>query len=174
MFLFGRFQAYPWVGKLLTEPIRSGLFRCCRFGGKDAAAVSVVLRFARENPGSRILFFERTMSAHWNRLIDIPRGVVLACARTNEFGFGGFDLVVVNDGAGFPAEFSPPSAGLMVAFSTPSKKPNWFDRVWASDLSIERTTITANDVPGFSSDFLQSATRELGRPEARREYYCEV
>jgi hypothetical protein len=95
-------------------------------------------------------------------------------------GFSGVTLLVVDEAARVPDELYysvrpmlAVSNGRLVALSTPFGTRGWWYEAWRSSEPWERYTITAEQCPRISPEFLAEERRTLGEWWFRQEYLCE-
>lgn len=95
-------------------------------------------------------------------------------------GFSGVSLLVVDEAARVPDDLYysvrpmlAVSSGRLIALSTPFGTRGWWYEAWRSSEPWERYTITAEQCPRISPEFLAEERRSLGEWWFRQEYMCE-
>jgi hypothetical protein len=96
-------------------------------------------------------------------------------------GFSGVRLLVIDEAARVPDDLYyavrpmlAVSGGRLVALSTPWGKRGWFHQEYSEGgPGWQRVTITANDCPRISPDFLAEERAALGEWWYRQEYLCD-
>lgn len=109
-----------------------------------------------------------------SRIVSLPG------KETTIRGFSGVSLIIVDEAARVPDELYysvrpmlAVSNGRLVALSTPFGTRGWWYEAWRSDEPWERYTITAEQCPRISPEFLAEEKRALGEWWFRQEYFCE-
>lgn len=95
-------------------------------------------------------------------------------------GFSGVSLLLVDEAARVPDDLYysvrpmlAVSNGRLIALSTPFGTRGWWYEAWRSSEPWERYTITAEQCPRISPEFLAEEKRALGEWWFRQEYFCE-
>jgi hypothetical protein len=95
-------------------------------------------------------------------------------------GYSGVALLVVDEAARVADELYysvrpmlAVSAGRLVTLSTPFGTRGWWHEAWRSNEAWERYTITAEQCPRITAEFLEEERRTLGEWWYRQEYFCE-
>ena len=108
------------------------------------------------------------------RIISLPG------AESTVRGFSGAKAIIVDEASRVPdsmmASLRPilaTSGGRLIALSTPAGKRGWFYRGWIEGHDWHRITITAEQCPRISPEFLADELAELGSLLYRQEYLCE-
>ena len=65
------------------------------------------------------------------------------------------------------------SGGSLMMMSTPFGKRGVFYEEWENGTGWERYTVTAEEVPRISPEFLEEERQSLGEWWYRQEYFCE-
>lgn len=121
--------------------------------------------------------------ANGSRIIGLP---------SNEGGIRGFssiNLLVIDEAARLAdavyKSMRPVlavSKGRVVALSTPYGKQGWYYEAWkrtleragrGDDVKWQVVSITADQCPRLTPEFLADELEDLGEPWFRQEYYCE-
>ena len=94
-------------------------------------------------------------------------------------GLSAVTLLVIDEAARVPDElyFSVKpmlavSQGRLIALSTPFGKRGWFYDEWVNGVRWERFTVTADQCPRISKEFLEAERRSMPRPWFEAEYFC--
>lgn len=95
-------------------------------------------------------------------------------------GYSGVSLLVIDEGSRVPSELYysvrpmlAVSGGRLIALSTPFGTRGWWYEAWRSNEAWERYTITAEQCPRITAEFLEEERRTLGEWWFRQEYFCE-
>lgn len=123
----------------------------------------------------------RTESALRLELANGSRIVSLPGKEETVRGFSGVSLLVIDEAARVSDDLYyavrpmlAVSGGRLVALSTPWGRRGWFHREYTEGgTGWERVTITAEDCPRISPDFLAEERAALGDWWFRQEYLCE-
>src|SRR6516165_10050416 len=111
--------------------------------------------------------------ANGSRVVSLPGD------EKNIRGFSGVALLVIDEAARVADSLCcsvrpmlAVSHGRLVALSTPFGKRGWYHDEWHGEGHWERFTITAEQCPRISRDFLAEERRALGERWYRQEYEC--
>lgn len=95
-------------------------------------------------------------------------------------GFSGAKAIICDEASRVPdgmmASLRPilaTSGGRLIGLSTPAGKRGWFHKAWTEGHDWHRITITAEQCPRITPEFLADELEELGPSMFRQEYYCE-
>lgn len=95
-------------------------------------------------------------------------------------GYSGAKAVIVDEASRVPdtmmASLRPilaTSSGRLIGLTTPAGKRGWFYKAWVEGKDWHRITITADQCPRITSEFLADEVEELGMQLYRQEYFCE-
>lgn len=95
-------------------------------------------------------------------------------------GFSGVDLLIVDEAARVSDELYyairpmlAVSGGSLMMMSTPFGKRGVFFEEWENGTGWERYTVTAEEVPRISPEFLEEERTSLGEWWFRQEYFCQ-
>jgi hypothetical protein len=94
-------------------------------------------------------------------------------------GFSGVNLLIIDEASRVSdalyravRPMLAVSRGRLVGLSTPFGKRGFFYEAWAGPAAWERVSITADQVPRITSEFLQEERLALGERWYRQEYHC--
>ena len=65
------------------------------------------------------------------------------------------------------------SGGQLIALTTPYGRRGWFYEAWEFQKGWQRTTVTADDCPRITAEFLEEERASMGEWRFRQEYKCE-
>lgn len=110
-------------------------------------------------------------------LTNGSRIIALPGSEATTRGYSAATLVVIDEAARVPDELisavRPSLAttnGRMIGMSTPAGRRGWFYLEWSSGAEWERTSITADEVPRISREFIEDERRSLGPHVFAAEY----
>jgi hypothetical protein len=94
-------------------------------------------------------------------------------------GYSAPRLVIIDEASRVPDELMgairptlATSNGRFVALTTPWGQRGWFHDAWQHGTGYERVSITADECPRISAEFLEQERRELGEFLYQQEYEC--
>jgi hypothetical protein len=94
-------------------------------------------------------------------------------------GYSAPRLVIIDEASRVPDELMgairptlATSNGRFVALTTPWGQRGWFHDAWQHGTGYERVSITADECPRISTEFLEQERRELGEFLYQQEYEC--
>jgi len=94
-------------------------------------------------------------------------------------GYAGVSLLIVDEAARVPDDLYfavrpmlAVSNGRMIALSTPFGKRGWFYEIFREPNSWRTWTITANQCPRISKEFLDEERRSMPKAWFEAEYFC--
>lgn len=145
---------------------------------------------------SKLLF--QKVSSTYRRLEDVPRitrdtdtelvlangSHLFALPGDNDANIRGFSApraVIIDEAARVAdsvyAALRPMLAasadGQLIALTTPYGRRGWFYEAWETGSGWERTTITANDCPHISAEYLEEERENMSEWQFRAEFLCE-
>lgn len=95
-------------------------------------------------------------------------------------GYSGAKAIIVDEASRVPdtmmASLRPilaTSGGRLIGLTTPAGKRGWFYKAWTEGKDWHRITITAEQCPRITEEFLHDELDELGMQMFRQEYHCE-
>lgn len=95
-------------------------------------------------------------------------------------GYSAAKAVVIDEASRVPDEvlasvrpILATSGGRLIALSTPAGKRGWFYKAWTEGHDWHRITITADQCPRISPEFLADEMAELGPTLFAQEYQCQ-
>ena len=113
-------------------------------------------------------------------LTNGSRVVALPATEATIRGYSAADMIVIDEAARCPdsliAAARPMLAttgGDLIALSTPAGKRGWFYEQWHTGKGWTRYSVTADQCPRISPEFLEDERRELGELMFKQEYQCE-
>jgi phage FluMu gp28-like protein len=116
-------------------------------------------------------------------LLDLANGsriVSLPGKEETVRGYSGVTLLIIDEAARVPDELyyaTRPmlavSSGRLICLSTPFGKRGFFFQEWTEGKNWQRITITADECPRITADFLEEERRALGPHWFAQEYMCE-
>jgi len=95
-------------------------------------------------------------------------------------GFGGVKLLIIDEAARVEDELYlavrpmlAVSDGRLIALSTPFGKRGWFFQAWSNPEGWRTWTVTADQCPRISREFLEEERRSMPKNWFEAEYYCK-
>lgn len=193
----------PWQRQLLLGADRQVLLCCSRQAGKSTVVSALALHTALFTPRALVLLlspslrqsaevFRKVLDAddalgrplparHRTQLrLELANGSRVLCLPGREEtirGFGGVDLLVLDEAARIPdvlyrsvRPMLAVSRGRLVALSTPFGRRGWFHHEWSGDGPWRRVQVTWRDCPRISAAFIDEERRALGDAWVAQEY----
>lgn len=115
-------------------------------------------------------------------LANGARILALSSSEQSVRGYSGVSLLIIDEAARVPDELyyalTPMlaiSQGDLYALSTPFGARGWFWQAWAQDRedAWHRVTVTADECPRLTPEFLAEERRRMGELWYRQEYDCQ-
>ncbi len=95
-------------------------------------------------------------------------------------GFSNVSLLIIDEASRVPDDLYNAvkpmlavSNGRLIVLSSPFGKRGFFFKEWTEGTGWEKISITAEQCPRISKEFLESERRALPEPWFRQEYFCE-
>lgn len=109
------------------------------------------------------------------------RVVSLPGSETTVRGFSSARMIVVDEASRVSDELltavrpmlATSDGGRFIALTTPAGKRGWFYEAWLNGEDWQKLSVTADQCPRISAEFLEQEQRELGDLAYRQEYFCE-
>lgn len=198
------FAPDPWQVELLRSSSKRTLLNVTRQGGKSSVTALKTLHKAKYKPGAQILLLSPSERQSKELMLKIKefyrasdlraesdtvltlilpnksRIIALPSKEGTIRGYGGIDLLVIDEAARVTDEFYysvlpmlAVSNGDLALLSTPFGKRGFFFDEWDHGDDWHRIEVPATQCPRISAQFLAEMKRKMGDWWFKQEYMCE-